>query len=135
MLIEKAAEILRRDYGVKKSQNKTNGVKFNVFAGVNDIQTLDSQKTQQSGFISTVSGLGLQLISDDNKKDILKKSKKILDFLRNITLGILEEKINPQDLQGLVDNIESINTEDKQLQEIFEEIKLRAKIEIAKYSS
>ena len=136
MFIEKAAELLKQNYGVKTPRRSANKVKFILHtAEAKNVNTEPLKRLSDTNFISTISGLGIQLVSDDNRKEILKRAKKILDLLRNVALGVLGNSIDEKDLRGLLENMENVTTEDEKLQRIFDEIKLRAKVEIAKYSA
>ena len=64
-----------------------------------------------------------------------KKSKKILNMLKNLEVGILSGDVTKNSLENLSKMISKLNTEDEKLQQIFDEIQLRAKIELAKYDA
>ena len=136
MLIEKAAELLKQNYGVKTPRKNPNKVKFTLNTTESkNVNTEALKRLSDTNFISTISGLGIQLVSEDNRKEVLNKAKKILDLLRNIEIGILGSMVSVEDLGDIVKNIENISTDDSRLQGIFDEIKLRAKVEIAKYGA
>lgn len=133
MLIEKTREITKQDIRRIDSPRKNNA-KFLI----NLKNSAPSQNTKlsnvQSNFISTIEGLGMQLIGDKHE-EILKKSKKILNMLKNLEVGILSGDVTKNSLENLSKMISKSNTEDEKLQQIFDEIQLRAKIELAKYDA
>jgi len=137
MFIEKAAELLKQNYGIKTPSRNSNKVKFtvNYTGSIKNTNTDTINRISGTNFISTISELGIQLVSEDNRQEIIKRAKKILDLLRNIEIGILGSTVSAEDLRDIVKNIENISTDDSRLQGIFDEIKLRAKVEIAKYSA
>jgi len=137
MFIEKAAELLEQNYGIKTPSRNSNKVKFtvNYTGSIKNTNTDTINRISGTNFISTISELGIQLVSEDNRQEIIKRAKKILDLLRNIEIGILGSTVSAEDLRDIVKNIENISTDDSRLQGIFDEIKLRAKVEIAKYSA
>ena len=137
MFIEKAAELLKQNYWIKTPSRNSNKVKFtvNYTCSIKNTNTDTINRISGTNFISTISELGIQLVSEDNRQEIIKRAKKILDLLRNIEIGILGSTVSAEDLRDIVKNIENISTDDSRLQGIFDEIKLRAKVEIAKYSA
>ena len=133
MLIEKTREITKQDIRRTDSPRKSNA-KFLINLKNSEPSQNTKLSNVQSNFISTIEGLGMQLISDKHE-EILKKSKKILNMLKNLEVGILSGDVTKNSLENLSKMISKLNTEDEKLQQIFDEIQLRAKIEFAKYDA
>ena len=133
MLIEKTREITKQDIRRTDSPRKSNA-KFLINLKNSEPSQNTKLSNVQSNFISTIEGLGMQLISDKHE-EILKKSKKILNMLKNLEVGILSGDVTKNSLENLSKMISKLNTEDEKLQQIFDEIQLRAKIELAKYDA
>lgn len=131
MLIEKTREITKQDIRRTDSPRKNNA-KFLINLKNSEPSQNMKLSNVQSNFISTIEGLGMQLIGDKHE-EILKKSKKILNMLKNLEVGILSGDVTKNSLENLSKMISKLNTEDEKLQQIFDEIQLRAKIELAKY--
>ena len=132
MLIEKTRELIKQ--GSKPvDSHKKNNAKFVInLQNAEQSQNLKNVNVK-TNFISTVEGLGMQIIAA-NHEEILKKSKKILSTLKNLELGILSDNITKEMLKDLESYVATFKTEDKKLQLICEEIQLRAKVELAKYN-
>lgn len=133
MLIEKTREITKQDIRRTDSTRKNNA-KFLINLKNSEPSQNMKLSNVQSNFISTIEGLGMQLIGDKHE-EILKKSKKILNMLKNLEVGILSGDVTKNSLENLSKMISKLNTEDEKLQQIFDEIQLRAKIELAKYNA
>ena len=132
MLIEKTRELIKQ--GSKPvDSHKKNNAKFVInLQNTGQSQNLKNVNVK-TNFISTVEGLGMQIIAA-NHEEIIKKSKKILSTLKNLELGILYDNITKEMLKDLESYVATFKTEDKKLQLICEEIQLRAKVELAKYN-
>ena len=76
MLIEKTREITKQEIRRTDSPRKNNA-KFLINLKNSEPSQNTKLSNVQSNFISTIEGLGMQLIGDKHE-EILKKSKKIL---------------------------------------------------------
>ncbi|MDP6589712.1 MAG: flagellar assembly protein FliX [Alphaproteobacteria bacterium] len=83
--------------------------------------------------------LALQDVADSTSRgaDNMIRGKKILEHLDKIRLGLLSGGIPRQTLQRLAAELNAARAEtaDPRLRAILDEIKLRARVEIAKYDS
>jgi hypothetical protein len=106
-------------------------------------EALGSEPAAPAAPASPIGSLGalfaLQEVADPlaQRRKAMARATRILDRLGDLQMGLLEGEIDPQCLADLASTARAAReqTDDAQLQQILDEIELRAAVELAKLSA
>jgi len=123
-----------KSVGVRKAEPSGSGFKVaaNVTANLLGAQDASAQIAEPSSVMALGALIALQTenVDRDTKQRSAERALILLDRIRE---GILNGRVLVQDLQGLAHAADAkVASNDEQLDAIYEEISLRARIELAK---
>lgn len=119
----------------KSAVSKSGGGEFDGLLSVGD-----SGSTSPAAYANSISSINSIFSVQEMSIEVLdpeeakEKGLELLDELKKLRDGIVMEQVNVQSLQHLVNKIqnEKIHVSDPKLQEIIDDIEIRASVELAK---